>query len=92
MFLHPASLAKIIACKNFYCRPLKESIGCCLSLFTLRISIIVQYSGPFYLIGGGLHGEPGLIGCLDHLSVDGQFKVNLAFCSDSMSVTFAATS
>ena len=39
MLLQPAIPAKIIACKNFYSRPLKESIGCCLSLFTLRISI-----------------------------------------------------
>ena len=32
-------------------------------------------SGPFYLVGGGLHGEVGFLGCLADLSVDGERKV-----------------
>ena len=32
-------------------------------------------AGPFYLIGGGLHGEVGLVGCVDNLTIDGQLKV-----------------
>ena len=31
--------------------------------------------GPFYLVGGGLHGEVGFVGCVSDLSVDGERKV-----------------
>ena len=41
----------------------------------LRILNWSFIAGPFYLLGGGLHGEPGLMGCLGDLSIDGRQKV-----------------
>jgi len=31
-------------------------------------------TGPYYLIGGGLYGDTGFIGCMRKITIDGQYK------------------
>ena len=46
-----------------------------LLMLKLRQILRDEIAGPFYLIGGGLHGEVGFVGCVGWLSVDGERKV-----------------
>ncbi len=31
-------------------------------------------TGGYYMIGGGVYGEPGFIGCMRHITIDGNYK------------------
>ena len=32
-------------------------------------------TGPYYWFGGGLHGEPGYIGCMRNITINGNYKI-----------------
>ena len=32
-------------------------------------------TGPYYMIGGGIYGEAGFIGCMRHITIDGNYKL-----------------
>ena len=32
-------------------------------------------TGPYYMIGGGIYGAPGFIGCMRHITIDGNYKL-----------------
>lgn len=32
-------------------------------------------TGPYYMIGGGIYGDPGFIGCMRKISIDGTYKL-----------------
>lgn len=42
----------------------------------MRTSRIIRMNtGLHYLIGGGVHGTPGFVGCMRKISVDGNYKL-----------------
>ena len=41
----------------------------------MKQTLTDEIAGPFYLVGGGLHGEVGFVGCVGWLAVDGERKV-----------------
>jgi contactin associated protein-like 2 len=37
---------------------------------------ILDFStGPYYMIGGGIYGTKGFIGCMRHITIDGNYKL-----------------
>lgn len=37
---------------------------------------ILDFStGPYYMIGGGIYGQTGFIGCMRHITIDGNYKL-----------------
>jgi len=32
-------------------------------------------TGPYYLFGGGIHGQRGFMGCMRHITIDGNYKL-----------------
>ncbi|EEB13815.1 Contactin-associated protein 1 precursor, putative [Pediculus humanus corporis] len=37
--------------------------------------LLSMSTGPYYMIGGGIHGQEGFIGCMRMISVDGNYKL-----------------
>ncbi len=38
-------------------------------------------TGPYYMIGGGIYGQRGFIGCMRHITIDGNYKMPGKFAS-----------
>jgi contactin associated protein-like 2 len=32
-------------------------------------------TGPYYMIGGGIYGQKGFVGCMRHITIDGNYKL-----------------
>jgi len=42
-------------------------------------------TGAYYLIGGGLYVEPGFVGCMRRITIDGQYKIPTDWSKDEIS-------
>ena len=39
------------------------------------VRLLTISTGPYYMIGGGIYGEDGFIGCMRHITIDGNYKL-----------------
>jgi len=47
--------------------------------------LIEVRTGPYYLFGGGLYGDPGFIGCMRRITIDGVYKMPIDWTGDEIS-------